>query len=398
MPDIIDRLKKSCAGGAAAIRAIVPLQPIGASGDKVMPPTHEGGQYAFERRRVGGDERQAVLLDSVQSQANRFEECLLQDFRSGQLSIPVLEVVIPNYEPVTSLTAPHRIHDAIFRDSLYQGKRFRESEIGLAVAKARPWNATALYRYCPTALIFGTWDSQSGAGAGGAKFARALVSEIVALDAVRGVKSSSRIDPLGIRAMAGTVLKSKDPAEYWVLADGKRKEKVFGKKGTPSDINHGNILPTLTSETDGAGGVTFREAQQTTVLSFAQLRRLSFPDESGASSEARNIAGRAVLAALALHAVCLQWEEGYQLRSRCQLVTSESGAFEWIGTILASGAVPDLVSLQAAETRAAVAELAAEAGQLGLVWAAGLLKLEPQEKLLQLVAKSEAAGDEAAEV
>ena len=77
--------------------------------------------------------------------------------------------------------------------------------------------------------------------------------------------------------------------------------------------------------------MTFREAVQTTVLSLTQLRKLRFPDASGASAPERDAAGRAVVAALGLYAVALQWDEGYQLRSRCQLVPPKEPRFEVIG-------------------------------------------------------------------
>src|ERR1039458_188601 len=109
------------------------------------------------------------------------------------------------------------------------------------------------------------WDSQSNAGVNSAKFARCLVSEIIGFDAVRGVKTSSRIDPLGIKAMPGTIFESKN--EQWTLdatkaVQSKGKPQLYSK-GTPADINHGNIPPTLTNAETGPGGVTFREAKQT---------------------------------------------------------------------------------------------------------------------------------------
>lgn len=70
----IDDLKSAVAGSAAAIRLTVRLQPAGGPGSKVFPPTHSGGVYAWERRRIRKDEVvPTVLLDSVQSQANRME-------------------------------------------------------------------------------------------------------------------------------------------------------------------------------------------------------------------------------------------------------------------------------------------------------------------------------------
>ena len=76
---------------------------------------------------------------------------------------------------VTSLTAPHRIADALLRDSLLNGELFRLSDIGKSFADASTKNATALFKVCPTGLVFGLWDSTGPKGGLGAKFQRALV-------------------------------------------------------------------------------------------------------------------------------------------------------------------------------------------------------------------------------
>lgn len=70
-------------GTHSAIRRRRRLQPAGGVGDKIFPPTYPGeGQNApprhvFERRRIEGRDVVCVLIDSVQSQANRLEEALL---------------------------------------------------------------------------------------------------------------------------------------------------------------------------------------------------------------------------------------------------------------------------------------------------------------------------------
>lgn len=66
---------------AAAFRAVTRLEPAGGPGDKVFPPTYQGGQYHLENRRVGDAELPTVVLDSVQSQANRMELARLQVVR-----------------------------------------------------------------------------------------------------------------------------------------------------------------------------------------------------------------------------------------------------------------------------------------------------------------------------
>ena len=121
-----EKLREAVTGTAAAFRCRTELQPTGGQGDKVFPPTYAGAVYATEKRRLPGREEpvDCVLLDSVQSQANRMEEALQQAVDEGRLSIPVIEVDFSGEEllteigKVTSLQAPHRIADAILRDSL----------------------------------------------------------------------------------------------------------------------------------------------------------------------------------------------------------------------------------------------------------------------------------------
>ena len=154
-----------------------------------------------------------VLLDSVQSQANRIEDALQQAIDDGKLKMPLIVVnfgnAVDDVRRVTSLQAPHRAADAILRDSLTDQKDekgkphpFRKSEVGKAVTDSSLANATGLFRYCPHALFLGVWDSTGPKGGLGAKFARALVSEIVGIDAGYGVRTESRIDPLQIRIRA----------------------------------------------------------------------------------------------------------------------------------------------------------------------------------------------------
>jgi CRISPR-associated protein Csb1 len=341
------RLHAAVAGGAAAFRVVTRLAPAGGDGDKLYPPTNkrpddkEGSAYAFETRRLHGREVTPVLLDSAASQANRLEQALLRAFEAGDCDLPVLSVTIPRPGStptrVTALDAPHRVCDAIFRDSDLDGKRFRDSAVGRQLAAARMDNATALFRFCPTALVFGYWDSQSEAGVHGARVPRALVSEIVGLDAVPGRRTSSRVDPLAISASAAKVYKSE--RDMWTLDEKeavreKNKPVLYGKAskaGKPSAVNHGNVTPSV-SRDDEPGGVTLAEAVQTTVLSLPQLRRLRFPDpETGATSADRDDAGRTVLAALALYAVALQREEGFFLRSRCHLIPVAPPRCELVG-------------------------------------------------------------------
>jgi CRISPR-associated protein Csb1 len=389
--ELIQMLNRGCRGELTAIRSITKLQPAGGAGDKVFPPTYEGGAYAFEKRIIGGQPVDTVLLDSVQSQANRFEDVLLEAFRAGRLAMPVFEMSVPGHDSITSLTVPHRVHDAILRDSTWNGTPFRESEHGKRLVSARAWNATPFFEYAPTALLFGTWDSQSGGGVNTAKIARSLVSEIIAMDVVRGVRTSSRIDPLGIKAVRDVIAKT-DDGEIWRFVepnpDAKKGKKSEGKTVRPSEINHGNVTPTITDPETGPGGVTFREAMQTTVLSVAQIRKLRFPADGDGASAGRDVAGRAVIAALGLYAVTLQQEDGYQLRSRCQLVPVEASRFEAIGR---TGKEREHFALDSTTAAMTLERTLETAGEHGLKWHSGRIELQPRLDLLKLVAHSDRA-------
>jgi len=81
---------------------VTDYQPTGGLGDKVFPPTYEGGKYAMEKRidPATGEERQCVLLDSVQSQANRMELALLEIPDRGRPSVINHGNVTPDYDYV----------------------------------------------------------------------------------------------------------------------------------------------------------------------------------------------------------------------------------------------------------------------------------------------------------
>jgi len=345
-------LKKLIEGDTVAIRGMATLEPAGGPGDKIFPPTHAvddknkkpGAKYAFETRRIGGQGVTCVLIDSVQSQANRMEEALQALWADTKIALPVVSVdfssIAPEVGRVTSLTAPHRIADALLRDSLLNDQLFRLSSIGKSFTDASTRNATALFKVCPTGLLFGLWDSTGPKGGLGAKFQRALVSEIVGINATEGSKTASRIDPLNIAKDAAVLYKAAASEEMWT-ADTEQAEKdkkgepiKVGKKekaGKPSAVIHGNIAPSIDSV---AGGVTIDEAKHTVVLSLAALRRLGF---SEGATEART-----VLAALGLLAVLASESRGHDLRSRCLLVPKEGAALK-LEAVGRDGSRTDLV-------------------------------------------------------
>lgn len=398
MPLNLEQLKKLVAGDAVAIRGTATLEPAGGPGDKIFPPTHAvddknkrpepGAKYAFETRRIGGRDVRCVLLDSVQSQANRMEEALQALWADKQIALPVVSVdfksVAPEVGLVTSLTAPHRIADALLRDSLLDGQFFRLSEIGKSFTDASTRNATALFKVCPTGLVFGLWDSTGPKGGLGAKFQRALVSEIVGINAVTGSKTESRIDPLNILKKAADIYLAADEKERWTtdVATAKKNDKgeaiKFGKDGKPSEVNHGNVTPTIDSL---GGGVTIDEARHTVVLSLASLRRLGFT--TGAEE------ARTVLAALGLLAVLAAESRGHDLRSRCLLVPKKDFALKLEAVARDGGTTPVDLDLAGAITlyKDAVGKLP-DSVKFDKPAGEALAKLEPSPKLADLVKKS----------
>jgi len=399
------RLRDAVAGDAVALRSRMTLQPAGGEGDKVFPPSYdvEGRaehKYAVEERQVGGSDRVSttVLLDSVASQANRAELALLDGWERGELAFPVPYVDFSDdggatdYDRLTVLEAPHRLADAIFRDSLLGRTLFRLSDVGRAITDATPRNATELFRYSPTSLLFGMWDSTGPKGGLGSKFQRAYVSEIVGFDARVGRKVRSRIDPLQIERVAPTdrLYNSADPNEVWTddpeqAAKDNEQTSVHasragtsGEAGQPSKINHGNIVPSIDVQ---AGGVTISSALQTTVISLASLRRLRC---KGHTREAETAVHTAV-AALGVAAIAYQYAMDFDLRSRCLLLPTHAPRLELLHRDGSSGEVVEVDRVVSAQILREAAEYATEAG---IGWETDEIRLVPAPKLLKLIRRS----------
>lgn len=381
-----EELMSALGGVAAGFRSITRLQPLEGPGGKIFPATYSGGIYATEKRRIidgAGQEKEVdcVLIDSVQAQSNRAEEALKNALERGRISLPLIEVdfdsvnakfrsPIPN---LTSLDVPHRLADAILRDSeLENGTRFSRSEYAKRWSRSNLWDATAVYELCPTALVFGMWGSPEKPGGLGAKFERAYVSEIVAVDVERVEKRQGfRIDPLG--SSKNVPLKEKADGTY----------EVGAGKLRPSELNHGNI-----PFDSNNGGISCRYSEQTTVVSLGALRKLRFP-VNGKEEPRINDAGRAALAALGLCAGVLASEMGTSLRSRCHLVPE--GEREW-ELIDKPGKSPKKFHLNSESVLKLLNQAVAAAKNAGLGWMEEKLRLRPTKELTELVKQSQEAA------
>ena len=381
---------------SAAFRRVCRLQPVGGKGDKIFPPTYPGERnndpprHVFERRKIDGQEVWCVLIDSVQSQANRLEEALLaavDEEDDNRIPMPYVTVDFrgAGLEPlkrITSLDAPHRVYDAILRDSHLDGVPFMQSDAGRRLAAAKPTDATTLLEISPTALVFGAWHSQGEGGGLGAKFPRTLVSEIMAIDTpveevvfdqrhgelrarTAGRRTGSRIDPLGILRKV-EVFKS--------ASDWSTDQKFAGKgakKVRPSEINHSNIAPTVEPI-----GVTCDHAEHRTTITLAGIRRLRF------GSSERDAAGRSLVASLGLLAMVEQDARGYALRSRCDLVFDGNAPLElvhWDGST-------STVEFDRTSMHALYREAYRQAEDSGFEFCS--LTLKPQDKLVEIIHRS----------
>lgn len=442
-PLTVDRLRTAAADDVA-IRFNATLQPVGGRGDKVFPPTYAGGQYAIESRvDEHGGVREVVLLDSVQSQANRMEQALLAAHRAGRVTLPMVSVSFSDVAElkelgeITVLEAPHRLADAILRDSMLDGVLFPATVEGQVLRRATPRRATELFKLCPTALLFGIWESTGAAGGLGIKFQRAIVSEIVGIGAVVGRKTASRIDPLQIGRIpiyearepeGGTIRWTADENRaarqgnklkpYKLDAQGRVNVKA---KGVPSEINHGNVTPdvarhrgrtvrlgrdvseqpssrgrdgrivsdrgerVLRDRDELPGGVTFEYARHTAVISLAALRKLHFPldDNNDVSSEAR-----LVLAALGLFALVELRRSDYDLRSRCALVLDGSSTME----IVKRDGSAEHFRLDEPGARSLLDAANEQARSKSLCWRAKPLILSPSTALVDLIVQSKRLG------
>jgi CRISPR-associated protein Csb1 len=164
----------------------------------------------------------------------------------------------------------------------------------------------------------------------------------------------------------------KGEGRTWDVEQAKAGKKA--KKARPSEINHGNIPPTIQ-----ALGITCDYAEQVAVISFAGLRRLGF------GGGARDAAGRAYLAALGLLALSEQDARGYALRSRCDLVCEGRAPLE---RVRANGET-EIVEIDREAARALYMQAFDAAVSTGLALKPEPLRLIPQDKLVTIVKESQ---------
>ena len=171
------------------------------------------------------------------------------------------------------------------------------------------------------------------------------------------------------------------------LATEKAKKAV-----SPSEVNHGNIPPTID---DNAGGVTISRAEQTVVISMPAFRRLRFPVQ-GEYKRDYDEAARLVLVSLSLVASTLASESGLDLRSRCLLWPTETMKWELLSK---PGSEPDAVEITSEQAIGLYNDAVEEATKVGLPYRTDAVSLRPGGSLTALlqesqnIAASTGAGD-----
>ncbi len=366
-----------------ALRSSLDLEPIDGPLGRVFPPTYGGSENDGADRKGDiaktahlveklSDGTLRVLIDSVASQANRQEAALVAARNCGLIDFADVYVDLRDtkagLERLSATEMPHRLSDAILRDCEVDGKPFGKSEFGKRILSATASDLTPIIEASPTTALFGCWFSQHSLSRP-LKIQRAVVSEIWAENAVLGKAVGSRIDPLQIEK-----LKLYEDADgEWtaleeeaVVAGG--KPKSFKKKH-PSEINHGNIVPTIRDQ-----GITAEKITLKWAMPMAAIRRLKF------GGGKRDEAGRAYIAALGILARVLDHEQGYSLRSRCDLITKGPATFEIIDS---DGAIESVTITT--ETALGLLRQAEDAMRTAGLKLHGKLTVKPAKKLIGLI-------------
>ena len=225
----------------------------------------------------------------------------------------------------------HRVFDGHFRAGTIDGKLITENDDYRALRNCTPADMSALLNTAPAALLFGAWDSTRKSNQ--VRLRSALVGEIIGVLAdqdpgaehrqarrggarVDAVAASVKLAPKDMESLVNdqeaelspkNIKKNRDA----IAAASKAKNKDAAHVSA-SGIGLGSIPPSL----EETGAVACRRIIRSWVLSLATLRQLRFGQD-----ETKNVAARALLAALGLNAIARAERELY-IRANCDLIES----------------------------------------------------------------------------
>ncbi|CAG34918.1 type I-G CRISPR-associated RAMP protein Csb1/Cas7g [Desulfotalea psychrophila] len=143
--------------------------------DHIYPPTFAGVGHNFVALDKGTGKAKAVQVDSVGSFANRIEAEL-----AALGILPEITTSVAN-QTLSVNELPHRIYDAILRDSFLGEDSWRNSDIGHQLLSSTTKNATALLLMLHDTSL-GGWDSHAGKSVKGVKISRSVSCEIWGYD------------------------------------------------------------------------------------------------------------------------------------------------------------------------------------------------------------------------
>lgn len=329
-------LEAASPGGPSCLVSVTELEPAAGAHASVAPakfaapdPNDKKGLYAYERRYLAdgdgaGEFRQAVIIDSKQSQLNRMEAALALAIGDQHPVLSRVPRIVVRYErdgcmeEYSDLTLPHRAFDGHIRAGTVNGSPVTQNEFYRAMRNASHANARALFDASPVSLVFGSWDSMRSSRQ--ARWRSVLVGEIIGFcaDDRTARRGGARVDPVGMQVqLAGKDVKDLVEAQKAELSRKNVKDAIDKAdkaiKGSQlmsvSKLGLGGIPPAL----EALAGVACHRIVRSHVLSFATLRQIRF----GAGVEG-DVACRALLAALALNGLARSDAE-LCLRANCDL-------------------------------------------------------------------------------
>jgi CRISPR-associated protein, dpsyc system, GSU0053 family len=337
LADLLDNVKL---GRGSVITSITELEPAAGPHASVAPAKFVDGSksvFAYETRYIDGDARKVVLIDSKQSELNRAEAAIEQGRQYGDEAAVKIPRAVVTYKtengPVeyTDMELSHRIFDGHFRAGRVDDKPITENDQYRALRNCTPADMSALLNTAPAALLFGAWDSTRKSNQ--VRLRSALVGEIIGVLAdqepgaehrqarrggarVDAVAASVKLAPKDMESLVNdqeaelspkNIKKNRDA----IAAASKAKNKDAAHVSA-SGIGLGSIPPSL----EETGAVACRRIIRSWVLSLTTLRQLRF-----GTDEKKNVAARALLAALGLNAIARAESELY-IRANCDLIES----------------------------------------------------------------------------
>ena len=334
LADLIENVKL---GGGSVITSSTELEPAAGPHASVAPAKYVDGKgqaaksvFVYETRYIAGktenqDEpkkkeeskttkkvakgkpQTVVLIDSKQSELNRAEAAIEQGRQYGDEAVVKIPRAVVTYQtengPVeyTDMELSHRIFDGHFRAGTIDGKPITENDQYRAL---RNCNQVRL-RSALVGEIIGVLADQKRTGE--EQQARRSGARVDA------VAASVQLAPKDMESLVNDQESELSSGNIGARRNDIKKAKADARISA-SPLGLGSIPPSV----EEIGGVACRRIIRSWVLSLATLRQLRFGQD-----ETKNVAARALLAALGLNAIARAERELY-IRANCDLIESSA--------------------------------------------------------------------------